>query len=107
MNIPVSQFAKKIEQHVAEIKQLSENSPKLREHVSAIQALCEIMMEAGNDPVVKEWVPSHPIQKPASMVTSPSAQKSSKSMMDYDMEYEDDDSNDSESDGNNDSIFDF
>lgn len=105
MNIPVGQFAKKIEKHVAEIKQLGENSPKLREHVSAIQALCELMMEAGDQDhlEVNEWVPSHPVQKPKSMVTVPAAKQQKKSMMDYDMEYEDDD----EKDGNGDSIFDF
>ena len=107
MNIPVSQFAKKIEKHLAEIKQLEENSPKLREHVTAIHTLCELMMEAGDDnqPSVKEWVPSHPVQKPMSMVTAPPAKSHKKSMMDYDMEYDDDDNDDK--DGNGDSIFDF
>lgn len=107
MNIPVSQFAKKIEKHLAEIKQLGENSPKLREHVTAIHTLCELMMEAGEDDhhSAKEWVPSHPVQKPMSMVTAPPAKSHKKSMMDYDMEYDDDDNNDN--DGNGDSIFDF
>lgn len=107
MNIPVSQFAKKIEKHLAEIKQLGENSPKLREHVTAIHTLCELMMEAGDDDQhsVKEWVPSHPVQKPMSMVTATPAKSHKKSMMDYDMEYDDDDNDDN--DGNGDSIFDF
>jgi hypothetical protein len=107
MNIPVSQFAKKIEKHVAEIKQLRENSPKLREHVTAIQTLCELMMEAGEEDslTVKEWVPSHPVQKPASMMTAPTSKPHKKSMMDYDMDYDDDDKDDQ--DGNGDSIFDF
>ncbi|GGB39927.1 DUF5327 family protein [Fictibacillus barbaricus] len=107
MNIPVSQFAKKIEKHVAEIKQLGENSPKLREHVSAIQTLCELMMEAGEEGQVqiKEWVPSHPVQKPLSMMTAPPVKPQKKSMMDYDMDYDDD--NNDDNDGNGDSIFDF
>lgn len=107
MNIPVSQFAKKIEKHVAEIKQLGDNSPKLREHVSAIQTLCELMMEAGEEGQVqiKEWVPSHPVQKPLSMMTAPPVKPQKKSMMDYDMDYDDD--NNDDNDGNGDSIFDF
>ncbi|MFG6497158.1 YwdI family protein [Fictibacillus sp. UD] len=107
MNIPVSQFAKKIEKHVAEMKQLSENSPKLREHVSAIQTLCELMLEAeeDNSAGVKEWVPSHPVQKPSSMMTAPPAKPHKKSMMDFDMDYDDDDQD--TKDGNGDSIFDF
>ncbi len=107
MNIPVSQFAKKIEKHVAEMKQLGENSPKLREHVSAIQTLCELMLEAEEDQSagVKEWVPSHPVQKPASRMTAPPAKTHKKSMMDFDMDYDEDDQD--EKDGNGDSIFDF
>ncbi|MET3726588.1 hypothetical protein ABID52_000169 [Fictibacillus halophilus] len=109
MNISVSQFAKKIEKHVAEMKRLDENSPKLREHVSAIQTLCELMLEADDDDSsvdVKGWVPSYPVQKPASLVTAPPpAKKHQKSMMDFDMDYEDDDQD--EKDGNGDSIFDF
>jgi Family of unknown function (DUF5327) len=107
MNIPVSQFAKKIEKHLEEIKQLGENSPKLREHVTAIHTLCELMMEAGEDDqhTVKEWVPSHPVQKPMNMVTAPPVKSHKKSMMDYDMEYDDDENDDN--DGNGDSIFDF
>lgn len=107
MNIPVSQFAKKLEKHVAEIKQLGEYSPKLREHVSAIQALCELMMDAEEEDQasVKKWVPSHPVQKPIGMVTVPSAKPQKKSMMDYDMDYDDGDLDDN--DGNGDSIFDF
>jgi hypothetical protein len=101
MNIPVRQFVKKIEKHVAEMRHLDENSPKLREHVSAIQALCELMMEAGDEEEreIKEWVPSHPVQTPKSMVTSSPVKK--KSAMDYDLEDYD------EEDGNGDSIFDF
>ncbi|WNB92237.1 YwdI family protein [Bacillus sp. NEB1478] len=104
MNIPVGQFAKKIEKHVTEIKRLGENSPKLREHVSAIQALCELMLEAGVEDhlEVKEWVPGYPVQKPKSMITATSA-KPKKSMMDFDME----DQTNEEEDGNGDSIFDF
>ncbi|MBN3553762.1 YwdI family protein [Fictibacillus nanhaiensis] len=109
MNISVSQFAKKIEKHVAEMKVLDENSPKLREHVSAIQTLCELMLEADDDDSavgVKGWVPSYPVQKPASLVTAPPPpKKHQKSMMDFDMDYEDDDQE--EKDGNGDSIFDF
>lgn len=108
MNIPVSQFAKKIEKHLAEIKQLGESSPKLREHVTAIHTLCELMMEAGDDNQqlsVKEWVPSHPVQKPSSMMTAPPSKTHKKSMMDYDMDYDDDDHDNH--DGNGDSIFDF
>jgi hypothetical protein len=105
MNIPVGQFAKKIEKHVMEMKQLGENSPKVREHISAIQALCELMLEAGDEDrlEVKEWVPGYPVQKPKSMVTSPPLSKPKKSMMDFDM----DDEDDAEEDGNGDSIFDF
>jgi hypothetical protein len=104
MNIPVGQFAKKIEKHVMEMKQLGENSPKVREHISAIQALCELMLEAEEEDrlEVKEWVPGYPVQKPKSMITAPPA-KPKKSMMDYDLE----DQNDDEEDGNGDSIFDF
>ncbi|MDR7073920.1 YwdI family protein [Fictibacillus barbaricus] len=104
MNIPIGQFAKKIEKHVMEIKQLGEHSPKVREHVSAIHALCELMLEAGEEDhlEVKEWIPGYPVQKPKSMGTSTPA-KPKKSMMDFDME----DQNDDEEDGNGDSIFDF
>ncbi|MBD7966332.1 YwdI family protein [Fictibacillus norfolkensis] len=108
MNISVSQFAKKIEKHVAEMKVLDENSPKLREHVSAIQTLCELMLEADEDDTavdVKGWVPSYPVQKPTNLVTAPPPKKHKKSMMDYDMDYDDDDQD--EKDGNGDSIFDF
>ena len=108
MNISVSQFAKKIEKHVAEMKVLDENSPKLREHVSAIQTLCELMLEADEEDTavdVKGWVPSSPVQMPAGVVTAPPPNKHQKSMMDYDMDYEDDDQDEKE--GNGDSIFDF
>jgi hypothetical protein len=107
MNIPVSQFAKKIEKHLAEIKHLGESSPKLREHVTAIHTLCELMMEAGVEDQlsVKEWVHSHSVQKPAGMMTSPPTKPHKKSMMDYDMDYDDEDNDDKE--GNGDSIFDF
>jgi hypothetical protein len=105
MNIPVEQFAKKIEKHVAEIRRLGEASPKMREHVCAIQALCELMLEADDEAPheTKEWLPSHPVQAPKSMVTATSLKKRKKSAMDYDLE----DYDYEEEDGNGDSIFDF
>ncbi|MFC7371621.1 YwdI family protein [Fictibacillus iocasae] len=96
MNISVQQFASKIEQHLEEMKRHSESSPKVRQHAAAIQALCDLMLDSGEQPAqpeVKTWVPSHPVQVPPQFGAQPSAAPKKRQ--------------DEDDEGNGDSIFDF
>ncbi|MFC0186906.1 YwdI family protein [Fictibacillus aquaticus] len=96
MNISIQQFAAKIEKHLDEMKRLEEHSPKVRQHAAAIQTLCDLMLDAGEQSTPQEtktWVPSHPVQAPPQFGTVPQVQPKK-------LQSDDDE-------GNGDSIFDF